>query len=100
MKKLGAEVVSGNNGQKAFAQFEPGQFDLIVTDIFLPEMDGYQLTEAVRKVDSQIPIIGVTAATVGSEIEELMARGASKVISKPFSVEKLAAALADIGFDV
>ena len=89
LSKQGAQVTVGNNGKEALEAFEPGKFDLVLSDIFMPEMNGYEFAREVRSVDTKVPLIGLTAATIGKETDEMLAAGASAVLSKPISLTKL-----------
>jgi len=93
LHKLGANPVLVENGQLALDQFKAQNWDLIITDIFMPEMNGYELVEAIRSTGSSVMILGVTAATVGSEREMLLQAGADVVMGKPITSESLQNAL-------
>ena len=91
--KKGAIVTSCVNGKEAFDKFDPEQFDLVVTDLMMPEMDGHELTRALRASGANVPIIAVTAAVIGSETQQFLKEGADAVLSKPLSAEHLKEAL-------
>ena len=75
--------------------FRQGSFDVVVTDLMMPELDGLGLIKALRTdVGCDLPVIAVTAAVIGEETDELFKSGASDVISKPISVDKLSESLA------
>jgi len=86
LNKVGAEVTACENGRKALDTFETGDFHLILTDIMMPELNGYGLTKALRERGYTGPILGITAAVVGKETEELKQAGADVVMSKPFRI--------------
>lgn len=96
LEKQGAQVTVGNNGKEALEAFEPGKFDLVLSDIFMPEMNGYEFAREVRRVNTKVPLIGLTAATIGKETDEMLSAGASTVLSKPISLSKLLTKLAEI----
>lgn len=89
LTKQGAEVRVCSDGREALEAFEPGKFDLVLSDIFMPEMNGYELASEIRRVDTAVPLIGLTAATIGKETDEMLAAGASAVLSKPINLSKL-----------
>jgi len=93
--KYGADVTVAEDGRMALEIAEKNQFDLVITDIFMPEMDGYELTKALRDMGFDKPIIGVTAATVGEETEQILEAGASFVMPKPLKVDQLQQQLHD-----
>ena len=91
----GAHVTWAKNGQEALDIFRHGSFDVVVTDLMMPELDGLGLIKALRSdVGSDLPVIAVTAAVIGEETDTLLKAGASDVISKPISVDKLSESLA------
>jgi CheY-like chemotaxis protein len=61
MSDLDCCVETARNGHEGLQRFRRRAFDLVVTDLRMPEMDGYQLTEAIRCLDHNIPIIWITA---------------------------------------
>ena len=63
----------------------------------MPEMNGYELTRQLRATGFNKPIIGITAATVGDEADELNQAGADAVIAKPIELTKLLKVLNQIG---
>ena len=73
---------------------QPDKYDLVITDIMMPNMNGYELTSKLREFGFRKPIIGVTAAVIGEESEQLLAMGANQVIEKPVDLPKLNAAYA------
>ena len=95
IKGLEAECTLAENGREALELMKGSDFDLIVTDIFMPELDGYELVKAVRSNGNDVPIIGVTAATVGDETDRLLEVGADLVLSKPITKKSLESAWAE-----
>lgn len=91
----GAQVTWAKNGKEALEAFQQGSFNVVVTDLMMPEFDGLGLIKALRAdVGCDLPVIAVTAAVIGEETDELIRSGASDVISKPISVDKLSESLA------
>ncbi|NRP60156.1 ATP-binding protein [Marinobacterium sp. xm-d-564] len=87
--KKGAIVTACVNGREALDAFDPEQFDLVVTDLMMPEMDGHELTRSIRAIGATTPILAVTAAVIGKETEQFMQEGADAVLSKPLKAEAL-----------
>jgi len=79
-------VVDGHEGLRMALS---GRFDLILLDLMLPGMDGFQICDEVRKVDRQQPIIMLTAKTSDEDIITGLSLGADDYVSKPFSVAQL-----------
>jgi CheY-like chemotaxis protein len=89
-------VVAEEDGQLALNTAKESDFDLVVTDIFMPNLDGYGLTSGLREIGFTGAIVGVSAATIGEERDRLIEAGASAALAKPISVEKLTEALQSI----
>ena len=92
LEKQGAVVNAASNGKLALDSFNEGVYDLVISDIFMPEIDGYGLAKALRDAEFNGPIIGLTAATIGDETEQMLEAGADRVIPKPLAIEALKAA--------
>ena len=83
------QVVTVSNPQEVPELLEKGSFDLLISDLRMPQMDGMELLDRVRKVDPQLPYIILTAyGTVESAIEA-MRKGALDYITKPFRQEQI-----------
>jgi DNA-binding response OmpR family regulator len=87
LEKEGYEVVPALDGQEALANFEEGQFDLVVLDIMLPKIDGLEVCRRLR-AKSSVPIIMLTAKA--EEIDKVLGLelGADDYITKPFSMRE------------
>ncbi|MBC3950801.1 hybrid sensor histidine kinase/response regulator [Pseudomonas folii] len=93
LEALGARVVIAENGEEALQRWRPELFDLIITDVNMPLLNGYELTRALRARDAQTPIIGVTANAMREEGEQCLAAGMNAWIVKPLSLKTLRQAL-------
>lgn len=89
LEKRGATVEIANNAKEALALYEHSAFDLVISDIFMPGGNGYELVAALRSNGCDLPIVGLTAATIGEETERMLGVGANVVLSKPINVDKL-----------
>ena len=89
LKKQGAQVIVANDGAEALELYATDTFDLVLTDIMMPNLDGYGLTKALRERGYHKKIIGLTAATIGLETDNLLAAGADATLSKPIDINKL-----------
>lgn len=87
----GHTVVTAENGLQAMAVWKPGEIDLVVTDILMPERDGLETIRALRKADPTVPIV----ATSGGGFEGLdllhvaHVLGATRQLAKPFGAKEL-----------
>lgn len=101
MEQAGFEVVTAEDGEQALEQVRAASPDLLLLDISLPGMSGFDVLERLRSQDAtaQLPIIMLTAHGRDVEREKGMALGADDYITKPFStqslVEKVKALLAE-----
>ncbi|WP_236189201.1 hybrid sensor histidine kinase/response regulator [Pseudomonas pharyngis] len=93
LEVLGCSVVVTANGEQALAQWSPGRFDLVLTDVNMPVMNGYQLATALRQQDQTLPIIGVTANALREEGEHCAAVGMNAWMVKPLNLATLRAHL-------
>ena len=96
LSRAGITVDQALNGQEAcdkFAQSRPGAYDVILMDIQMPILDGYQATGVIRKSDhaeaKTIPIIAMTANAFAEDVTAALASGMNGHISKPIDYDKL-----------
>ncbi|WP_288882850.1 hybrid sensor histidine kinase/response regulator [Pedobacter panaciterrae] len=85
-------IVIANNGREALERLaENEQIDLVLMDIMMPEMDGYEAMKAIRseKRFSKLPIIALTAKAMKNDREKCIEAGANDYISKPVDMDKL-----------
>ena len=82
-----------NHGQEALAMLEKRSYALLLTDINMPEMDGLELTAAIRRKESggkvRLPIIAITGTLDDTEIERCRAAGMDECLAKPVDMDKL-----------
>ena len=83
------EVVATDNGRKAIKHFEEEHFDLIILDVMLPEVDGFQICEQIRLTNMEVPVIFLTAKDGMSDKISGLKRGADDYLTKPFHLEEL-----------
>ena len=91
LQENGYEVATAADGNEGLQKFETGSFDLIVLDINLPGINGYELCRMIRSYNAEIPILMLTAlSTLNDKIEGYDA-GADDYIIKPFEFRELLA---------
>lgn len=96
LEKLGYVVDVAENGHQAIQALTLKTYDLILMDCFMPEMDGYEATQLIRKREGQethIPIIAMTASAVSPARARCIKAGMDDYISKPVKPDRLAAVL-------
>jgi DNA-binding response OmpR family regulator len=82
-------VEVAENGEIALELFDKNNFDLILLDVMLPKIDGFQVAKIIRKTNEQIPIIFLTARSMTEDRIIGLTLGGDDYIPKPFSMEEL-----------
>jgi len=96
LNQLGYAADFAENGREALRRWQSGDYALLFTDLHMPEMDGYDLTLAIRVAEagrSRMPIVALTANALKGEAERCRAVGMDDYLSKPAPLAALAAAL-------
>lgn len=89
LENSGHEIENAEDGFQAFAMVQEKHFDILITDIKMPGLDGVELIKKVKKAQIPCPVIVITAfATVSSAVETMRA-GASDYITKPFETDQI-----------
>jgi len=82
-------IVTAKNGQEAVEKFKKHNPDLILMDIQMPIMSGYEATTAIREIETHhTPIIALTAGTIKGEKERCLQAGMDDYLSKPIVLEQ------------
>jgi CheY-like chemotaxis protein len=92
LRLLGYTAECAQDGEEALALWRSGRFDLLLTDCHMPNMDGYDLSETIRRREpaaSRMPIIAVTANVTKGVKEYCLARGMDDCIAKPLRMQVL-----------
>jgi PAS domain S-box-containing protein len=92
--KMGCRVVTASDGVEAAEIGAAHRFDLVLMDIFMPRMNGYEASRALREKGYAGPIVAVTASALKGERENCIEAGMNDILVKPFKKEDLAALLA------
>ena len=85
----GHEVVAAHSGEAALAVFAPGRFDLLVTDLSMDGMSGYELARAIRQRDPTLPVILLSGWAVEQREEQVRQAGIDRILIKPCPIEQL-----------
>jgi len=100
LKKAGHHVTHVVTGRKALDALAASEFDVILMDVQMPEMDGMEATEAIRRGEvstgRHIPIVAFTAHAMAEDRKLFLASGADGYLTKPFTPEQLHAVIASI----
>lgn len=95
LKKYDYTVTAVRNGTEALEAVRAENYDLILMDLMLPGMNGYEITQEIRKhekekgVENEVPIIAITANTLDNDREKCLEIGMNEYLSKPFTAEQL-----------
>jgi two-component system, OmpR family, response regulator len=91
LKFHGCAVSTAANGSEAIRQTEASKPDLIVLDVMLPDIDGFEVCRRLRAAGNEVPVIFLTARDTSSDTVTGLAIGGDDYVTKPFSVEALVA---------
>jgi DNA-binding response OmpR family regulator len=83
------DVTHCDDGEMALNAFKKDAFDICILDIMMPKMDGFELAENIRKTNSEVPIIFLSAKTLKEDRIKGLRLGADDYLVKPFSIEEL-----------
>jgi two-component system, sensor histidine kinase and response regulator len=93
LTNAGYFVTSAENGKEALARLEQTQFDLVLMDVQMPYMDGFEATEAIRKAEAvtkqHVPVVAMTAHAMRGDRERCLLAGMDAYVSKPVRSEEL-----------
>jgi two-component system alkaline phosphatase synthesis response regulator PhoP len=94
----GFEVIEARNGLEALEKAQREQPDLIILDIKMPRMNGYEACRRLKEIESlrDVPVIFLSAKGQRQEIEEGLSVGAAEYILKPFAPEELIAKVTEV----
>lgn len=102
LENMGAKIQMANNGQEAVEQFsasQPGDIDIILMDIMMPVMNGYEAAKAIRSMDrpdaAEIPIIAMTANAFTDDKQQAFEAGMNEHLAKPLDKDLLLKTLYD-----
>jgi CheY-like chemotaxis protein len=93
LEKAGHQVTLARNGVEALTKFTDGEFDLILMDVQMPEMDGLEATGHIRDIErpngAHIPIVALTAHAMKGDVDLCIAAGMDAFLSKPIHAAEL-----------
>ena len=89
LKQENYSVYTAQNGQEALNLMEKQQIDLVISDIMMPEMDGYEFVQTLRETKHTLPILMITAKSQLESLEEAFKLGVDDYMVKPLRLEEL-----------
>lgn len=90
------DVILKRDGEEALSEFKNNKYDLCVLDVMMPKKDGFTLAKDIRKLNSKVPIIFLTAKNQKEDTIEGLKLGADDYMTKPFNVDELALRMENI----
>jgi signal transduction histidine kinase/CheY-like chemotaxis protein len=93
LEGLGHEVTTAANGREGVEACAEAEFDLVLMDCHMPELDGYEATRELRRRHWRQPIVALTAAATPEDAERCREAGMNDVLTKPLRLERLSAVL-------
>lgn len=97
------EITIANNGQEAVGLFSVDRFDVVLMDIMMPVMDGYEATVKIREIEGsddtqrRTPIVALTGNTLDNDRQKCLAAGMDEYLTKPLILETFHQALINLG---
>ena len=88
-EKTPYEIITTNNPIEARELAKQGGFDLVISDLKMPGLDGMEIIDAVKKIDEDIPVIIITAYASVESASEAIQKGGFDFITKPFRKEQI-----------
>jgi len=102
LEKFGISIDTADNGLKGVELFKERTYSLILMDIMMPEMDGFEATKNIRKIEKErgvkhTPIVGLTANIFEADKEKCFKSGMDDFMTKPFDLEIFKEVLVKLG---
>jgi CheY-like chemotaxis protein len=100
LEKRGYSVTLAMNGRQALEQWEQNSFDVILMDVQMPEMDGFEATGVIRRQEKisgqRMPIIALTAHALKGDEERCLSAGMDSYVTKPIQAKQLFLAIESV----
>jgi len=95
LRVIDIEILHADNGQDGINLFSKHNVDLVLLDIQLPGMDGYEVLDHLKKIKPEIEVIAQTAYSMSDDKEKCIERGCSNFLSKPINIMQLRALITE-----
>jgi two-component system, cell cycle response regulator DivK len=97
LKATGANVATAENGQVAVDMVKAGNdFDVILMDMVMPVMDGFEATRLIKRINKKIPVIALTSLSLQAQKQMMIEAGCDKILAKPILPEVLQNAIQEV----
>ena len=87
LTREGYSVVTANGGEEAIEYLEAQRFDLVITDLVMPRVNGVEVLRAARRIDPNYPVMVITGYPSVETVTELVRLGAGDYLTKPFNID-------------
>ena len=88
LKESGIIIDIANNGLEGVEKFKTGKYELILMDIQMPIMDGYEATKIIKEIDTFVPIVALSANAMVEDVQKSKEHGMNQHINKPIDIEE------------
>jgi signal transduction histidine kinase/ActR/RegA family two-component response regulator len=89
LRTKGHQVVSASNGEEGIEQFKAKPFDMVFTDLGMPNISGWEVAKTIKKMNPKIPVAMITGWGMELNKEKMIENGIDLIISKPFNMEEV-----------
>lgn len=89
LQRDGSEVLTAGDGEDGLRKFTRHGADLIIADVMMPRMDGFEMVRRIRQTDKQTPVLFLTARSAINDVVEGFELGANDYLKKPFGMQEL-----------
>ncbi len=89
LREAGFDVVEARNGLEGIRQFKSGSIDLVISDLMMDEMDGFEVLKEIKKISPNTPVIIITGYPSNKVAKQALMMGASDIIIKPSDMEEI-----------
>jgi len=96
LTKMGHQVTAVTQGKEAIARFGQDSYDLVITDVFMPDVSGWEVVEAVKQKSPETPVVLSTAWGLQLDHEQIDRSGINGIINKPFSKQAISDEIARV----
>ena len=96
LESAGHKVVVVDSGAEAIARFRAERFDVVLTDLAMPNVSGWQVARAVKEGAPHVPVFLVTGFGVELSADEMRAHGVDRVLVKPLQIQEILNAVAEV----
>jgi CheY-like chemotaxis protein len=95
LKTKGHEVVVASNGEEGIDRFKDGKFDLVLTDLGMPKISGWEVGKTIKGMDPKVPVAMITGWGMELNREKMAESGIDLIVSKPFDFDQVIRLISD-----